>query len=184
MIKQVQTTRFLVLCLLVVVAAATRALPLLLPNIWNFTAVGALAIFAGSQFNNKSMAFIVPLAAMALSDVFIGNGFNLAVYTGFVAMVACGVFIRNKVNPSNIAMASIAGAVVFFLITNFAFLYSWYPRNAQGIIESYIMGLPFLRNMLIADVIYGVLLFGGFYFLEKRFPSLASIQIRGTATNN
>ncbi len=172
MIKQVQSSRFLTLSLLIILAACTRALPLLLPGIWNFTAVGALAIFAGAQMQNTKLSFIIPLAAMALSDLFIPNGFSPVVYAGFVAMVACGLFIRNRVNPSNIALASIAGAVVFYLITNFAFLYPWYPHNMQGIIESYLMGLPFLRNMLIADVIYGVLLFGSFYLLERKYPSL------------
>lgn len=174
--KQVQFSRFLILSLLVVAAAGTRALPLLLPNIWNFTAVGALAIFAGSQFKDKASAFLVPLAAMALSDVFLGNGFNVVVYAAFILMVACGVLIQNKVTPANVAKASLVGAVLFFLITNFAFLYSWYPHNLQGVIQSYIMGLPFLRNMLIADVIYGVVLFGGFYLLEKRYPTIASVK--------
>lgn len=172
MIKQVQSSRFLIISLLIILAACTRALPLLLPDIWNFTAVGALAVFAGSQLKNTRLAFIVPVAAMALSDLFIGGGFNAVVYAGFVAMVACGLFIRNKVSAANIALASICGAVIFFLITNFAFLYPWYPHNIQGVIQSYIMGLPFLRNMLLADIIYGTLLFGGFYLLEKRYPVL------------
>ena len=171
-----QTSRFFVLSLLVIAAAATRALPLLLPGIWNFTAVGALAVFAGSQFQDKRLAFIIPLAAMALSDMFIPSGFSPIVYAGFVAMVACGVAIRNKVNASNIALASIAGALIFFLITNFAFLYPWYPHNLNGVMLSYLAGLPFLRNMLIADVIYGVLLFGSFYLLERKYPSLASVK--------
>ena len=174
--NQAQSSRLLVLSLLVIAAAATRALPLLLPNTWNFTAVGALAIFAGSQFNNKAFAFLIPLAAMALSDVFLGNGFNLVVYTAFILMVACGVFIRNNVTATNVALASLVGAILFFLITNFAFLYPWYPHNLQGIIQSYIAGLPYLRNMLVADVIYGTFLFGGFYLLEKRYPALATIK--------
>ena len=173
MIKQVQTSRFLVLSLLVLLAAATRALPLLLPNIWNFTAVGALAIFAGSQIQNKALAFVIPVAAMLVSDIFIGiDPMRPVVYAGFIAMVACGLLIRNKVNVTNIGLASIAGALLFFLITNFAYFYSFYPHNAQGIIQSYIAGLPFLRNMLVADVIYGTLLFGSFYLLERKYPSL------------
>lgn len=172
MIKHVQSSRFLVLSLLVVVAAATRALPLLIPHLWNFTAVGALAVFAGAKFSNKTLAFVIPLAAMALSDIFLGNGFNVAVYTAFIAMVGCGILIRNNADVNNVALASIAGALLFFLITNFAFLYPSYPHNWNGIIQSYIMGLPFLRNMLTGDLIYGVLLFGGFYLLEKKYPSL------------
>ena len=96
MIQTIKTPRFLVLSLLILAAAATRALPLLVPHVWNFTAVGALAIFAGAQFSDKRLAFIMPLAAMAISDVFIGNGFSAIVYAGFVAMVACGFFLINQ----------------------------------------------------------------------------------------
>lgn len=176
MTKTVLSTRYLVLTGLILLAACTRALPLYIPHIWNFTAVGALAIFAGAQFQNRGIAFLVPLMAMALSDVFLGNGFNLVVYIGFIVMVACGMAIRGKVNPTSIALSSIAGAVFFFLITNFAFLYPWYPHNWSGVIQSYVMGLPFLRNMIIADAIYGTILFGGFYLLEKGFPKLAMVR--------
>ena len=176
MTKTVLSSRFLVLSGLVLLAACTRALPLYVPHIWNFTAVGALAIFAGAQFQNRATAILIPLMAMALSDVFLGSGFNPAVYFGFIVMVACGMAIRGKITPMSIALSSIAGAVFFFLITNFAFLYPWYPHNLEGVVQSYIMGLPFLRNMIIADAIYGTVLFGGFYLLEKGFPKLALVR--------
>ena len=86
--KDLLTPRFIVLSLLVIAAALTRALPYLIPHIWNFTAIGALAIFSGAQFSNRGLAFILPLAAMAISDIVIGNGFSVLVYIGFTAMVA------------------------------------------------------------------------------------------------
>lgn len=173
MMTQLKTTRFIVLCLLVLVAALTRIIPVYFPGAFNFTAVGALAVFAGAHIRDKRLAFFVPLLSMLISDAIIGfhEGMPI-VYAGFVAMVACGVLIRNKVAPGNIAWASIAGTVAFYLITNFAFLYPWYPHTMQGIIQSYAAGLPFLRNMLIADVIYGTILFGGFYLLERNFNSI------------
>lgn len=175
MINQVKSPRFLVLSLLVIAAAATRALPLLIPHIWNFTAVYALAVFAGSQFNNKILALAMPLAAMALSDLFIGDGFSVVVYAGFIAIVICGMMIHNRITVTSVGLASIAGAILFFLITNFSFIYpvSYYPRNLDGVIESYIMGLPFLRGAILSDIIYTPILFGGFYLLEKRYPAMA-----------
>jgi hypothetical protein len=175
MINQVRSPRFLVLSLLVIAAAATRAMPLIIPHIWNFTAVYALAIFAGAQFKNKVLALAMPLAAMALSDLFIGHGFSIVVYAGFIAIVMCGIMIQNHLTVTNIGLASVVGAILFFLITNFAFFYpvTQYPRNFSGVIQSYVMGLPFLRNAIIADIIYIPLLFGGFYLLEKRYPRLA-----------
>lgn len=173
--KDILTPRFIVLSLLVITAASTRALPYLIPNIWNFTAIGALAIFAGAQFSDKRFAFIMPVAAMAISDLFIGNGFSLLVYLAFAAMVACGFLLRNKVSPTNVVLASFISASVFYLITNFAFFYpsTLYPHNFSGIIASYTAALPFFRNMLIGNMVFSALLFGSFYLLTKRYSILA-----------
>ena len=173
--KNLITPRFIVLSLLVIAAALTRALPYLIPHIWNFTAIGALAIFSGAQFSNRGLAFILPLAAMAISDIVIGNGFSLLVYLGFAAMVACGFLVRSKVNVTNVVLASFISASVFFLITNFAFFYpvTLYPHNISGILTSYTAGLPFFRNMLIGNMVFSAVLFSSFYLLSKRYPVLA-----------
>lgn len=173
--KDILTPRFIVLSLLVIAAASTRALPYLIPHLWNFTAIGALAIFAGAQFSDKKLAFIMPLAAMAISDLFIGNGFSLIVYLGFTAMVACGFLVRQKVNVSNVVLASFISASVFYLITNFAFFYpvTMYPHNLSGILTSYAAALPFFRNMLIGNMVFSAILFSSFYLLVKRYPALA-----------
>src|SRR5690606_25538410 len=161
--KEMLSTRFIVLSLIVILAAATRALPYLIPHTWNFSAVYALGVFAGVHFKDKRLAFAMPLAAMAISDLFIGSGFILSVYIGFAAIVGCGIAIQNRATTSNVILASISGTVLFFLITNFAFLYpvTLYPHNLQGIITSYIMGIPFLRNALISDMIFVPVLFYG-----------------------
>lgn len=172
--KQIQSPRFIVLTLIVIAAALTRVLPLIIPHIWNFTAVGALAIFAGAQFRDKRLAFIMPLAAMALSDIFLGNGFSVLVYSGFIAMVACGFLIRNKASTINIVLASFISASVFYLITNFALFYPrYYSQDIAGIMTSYEAALPFFRNMLIGNLVYSAVLFGSFYLLSKRYPVLA-----------
>jgi hypothetical protein len=173
--KDLLTPRFIVLSLLVIAAALTRALPYLIPHIWNFTAIGALAIFSGAQFSNRGLAFILPLAAMAISDIVIGNGFSVLVYIGFTAMVACGFLVRSKVTVTNVVLASFISASVFFLITNFAFFYpaTLYPHNFSGILTSYAAGLPFFRNMLIGNMVFSAVLFSSFYLLSKRYPVLA-----------
>lgn len=173
---KIDSTRFIVLTVIVILAAFSRALPLVFDHTWNFTAVGALAIFAGAQFKDKRLAFIMPLAAMALADLlFLRNGFSLLVYTGFIAMVACGFLIRNKVNTMNVILASFISASVFYLITNFSFFYpiTLYPRSFEGIMASYTAALPFFRNMLLGNLVYSAVLFGGFALLAKRYPVLA-----------
>ncbi|MGB4776253.1 MAG: DUF6580 family putative transport protein [Daejeonella sp.] len=175
MIKQLISPRFITLSIIIILAALTRALPLFIPHIWNFTAVGALAIFSGAQFRDNRLALIMPLAAMGLSDLFLGNGFSLVVYTGFLLMVICGILIRNNKSIANVVLASVSAAVVFYLFTNFAFFYpaTTYPRNLAGITTSYIMAFPFLNNMIIGNLVYGSALFGLFYILKNRYPVLA-----------
>ncbi|MBC7745656.1 MAG: hypothetical protein H7096_11185 [Flavobacterium sp.] len=176
MIQFIKSPRFLILTAIIICAALTRALPLFIPHIWNFTAIGALAIFSGAQFNDKRLAFVMPLAAMALSDLFLGNGFSMLVYLAFTVMVVCGFLIRNKKSVPNIILSSIGGAISFYLITNFAFFYSpsLYPHNLEGIMASYIAALPFLNNMVAGNLVYGTILFGSFYILTKRYPALAA----------
>ena len=60
--------RYWVLVPLIIVPAALRwsGLP------WNIVPIGALALFVGVQFRQKSLAFLVPLCAMFLADVGLG----------------------------------------------------------------------------------------------------------------
>lgn len=76
-----------------------------------------------------------------------------------------------------VIVSSLAASAIFFLVTNFAFLYSNYPHNFSGILESYINGLPFLRGTLMGDMFYSVALFGGYelanFFVKNNRKTLA-----------
>ena len=57
--------RPLVICLLIVAPAFLR----MLTFEWNVVPIGALALFCGAQFRNRSLAFAIPLLSMLLGDV-------------------------------------------------------------------------------------------------------------------
>src|SRR5678816_3876707 len=80
--------RTVLLVALILGAAALR----LVPHPSNFTPIGALALFAGAQFDDKRWAaFIIPLAAMLLSDIVIGVHSGMPViYLAFAAIVCMG----------------------------------------------------------------------------------------------
>ena len=61
-----------------------------------------------------------------------------------------------------ILTSSLGASAIFFLVTNFAFLYSNYPHDLHGIIQAYVNGLPFLRGTLLGDMFYSLALFGGY----------------------
>ena len=44
----------------------------ILPHPWNFTPVGAMALFAGAKLGRSWKAFLLPLVALFAGDLFVG----------------------------------------------------------------------------------------------------------------
>jgi hypothetical protein len=172
----------LVLAGLIVVAALTR----LLPHPPNFSPVEAIALFGGAYFASRQWAAVVPLLAMLVSDLALGalHGADYASYLGgtsFWSVYACialsvvlGFGLRGKVSGARVIGYSLAGSVLFFVVTNFGAWLSdpMYPRTAAGLAAAYVAGIPFFRWSVLGTLAYGAILFGGFALLRRQLPSL------------
>ena len=167
------TPRFIVIVSVIFAAALLR----LIPHWPNFTPIAGIALFAGTYIGRKHLAFIIPLAAMLLSDLFLGlHQTMLAVYISFALIVGLGFLLRKRVGVISVLSASIVSSLLFFLVTNFAAWQSGmmpYPMNFTGLIEAYAAGLPFLNNGILGDLFYNTVFFGGFYFVTRKYPQLA-----------
>ncbi len=157
----------------------------LIPHWPNFTPIAAMALFGGAYIGRKYIAFLIPLAALLLSDLIIGFHSNMiAVYMSFVLIVAIGFFLRKNIKVTTVITASLGSSILFFLITNFA---AWlaspfYPANFAGLMQSYVAGLAFFNdgsygisfflNEVFGTLFYSGVLFGSFYFVTKKFPAL------------
>lgn len=146
----------------------------LLPHLWNFAPITAVAIFAG-MYLPKKQALALPLAARFVSDLFLGffsPVLMLAVYFCHLFGAALGIWVRKDKSLTRVIGAPVISAAVFFFITNFAWFYSTYPHNLSGIILAYTNGLPFLRGTLLGDVAYTLALVGGYeavlYYQARR----------------
>src|SRR5258708_30613914 len=129
--------RLTVLIGVVLAAAMSR----LIPHPPNFTPVAALALFGGANFADKRTAFLVPLAALLLSDLFLGfSGLTLVVYGSFALIVCLGFWLRRRCIVGPITAATLSGAVVFFILTNLGVwaLSSLHPRTCNGPAVCYI----------------------------------------------
>ncbi|WP_242119358.1 DUF6580 family putative transport protein [Aestuariivivens sediminicola] len=154
-----------IIILFVVVAAFFR----LVPHIPNVTPITAMALFSGVYFSNRKLAFIVPLSAMFLSDLFLGlTTISIFVYLGFVLVGMIGMITR-KMNLKSILLSSI----LFFLITNFGVWLLSYPKSISGIIECYTLAIPFFRNALIGDLFFAGVMYYGYEFVSKRIVKTA-----------
>ncbi len=138
----------------------------LVPHMPNFAPIAAFAIFTGAYMSKKT-GLLFLLLVMLISDFFIGfYDFRLmaVVYASFFAVAAIGWIIKKDKNISSIALGSLSGSLLFYLTTNYAVwaFSSWYSHNLNGLISSYAMGLPFLKNSLLGDLFYTGVFFASY----------------------
>jgi hypothetical protein len=163
--------RAILALVLLLVAAALR----MAPHPWNFTPIGAMALFSGAIFKDRRLSFIFPLLALLAGDIFIGlHKLMLVVYASFAVSVVIGFWLRQHRTVTRITFATLLGAIQFFGITNFAVwaLGNFYPHRRQGLVACYVAGIPFFWNTLAGDAFYAFLLFGSFALAERLFPAL------------
>jgi Family of unknown function (DUF6580) len=174
--KDLINPKFFTLTMMTLAAAFTR----LIPHYPNFTAVGAMALFGGAYFSKKYFAFIVPMAALLVSDLLIGFYAGMwVVYLSFALIVVIGMQIGQTKKPGRVLLASVSASVSFFLITNFALFPPniIYPQNFTGIMESYTAAIPFFSYTLLGDLFYVGVMFGIFEIAKTKFPVLAKANI-------
>jgi len=154
---------------LVLLAAVLR----ILPHPWNFTPIGAMALFSGSVFRDKWQKVLFPLIALFAGDVAVGfHKLMFVVYLSFMLSVILGMWIGEDRKPFRIASAALLGAIQFFLFTNFAIwtTFDTYPRTLAGLTACYVAAVPFFWNTLAGDAAYAALLFGGYALAERYLP--------------
>ncbi len=133
------------------------------PHPPNAVPIVAMALFAGAFFSNRIHAYLVPLVAMILSDLILGfHSTVLYVYAGIMATVVIGSFL-NQVTVYRVGLAAVIASIAFFLITNFGawMHHNMYSQDLNGLLQAYVAGIPFLRNSLIANLIFSYLVFYG-----------------------
>lgn len=163
----------LVGAILITIAVFSRV-ALHLPNV---AALGAVGLFAGFYFQG-SRAFLVPLLSVLISDLFIGFydiGVMAFVYAAWLAPVFIGRshlafrVLNNWVDKIlTIGGKALAASFVFYLISNLGvWLFSgMYHLTFAGLIECYLLAVPFLRATIVGDLVFSGLLFGAFYLLS------------------
>lgn len=179
-------SNLLILFVLVVVAALYR--------VWDSRPMGfapqiAMALFAGSVSKDKKFAFLFPILSMFISDLLYQflysqgltsiKGFysgQIVNYLLIASVTVIGFFI-NKNRISQIVFGSLAGAVYYFLISNFTVWIGGgldinnqpYPRSFNGLLFCYTEALPFFKWSLLSTLVFNGIFFGSFYILGKSF---------------
>ena len=180
--------------ILVISAVAVAALFRLIPHWPNFTPMASIALMGGALVANRFLGFIIPLIAFFISDIltislinyqwitveeYFNSPSTLLLYLSFIAITAIGFLLRNRQSWTNLASASLASALVFFFLSNFAvWLSNSLPKTFSGLLATYELGIPFFSYNLLGNVFYTFLFFGIFHFVLSKNPKLAKETVR------
>jgi hypothetical protein len=170
------TPGFLLLTGMVLAAAFVR----LIPHPPNFAPIAAMALFGGAYFTKKWAAFLVPLAAMFITDLFLGFHATMwAVYLSFILIVTLGMVLIKQKKIGNIFIASISASVLFFVITNFGVWITtpYFEKTGAGLAAAYTAAIPFFHHTLLGDLFFVAIIFGAYELIKARFPQLAESKI-------
>jgi len=150
---------------MIVLAVITR----LLPHPPNVAPITGIALFAGYSFNDKRMAFLLPLVCMFITDIFLGFHMIMPfVYLAFMGISYMGIN-SEKIGNGTILKSS----TLFFVLTNFGVWLMGYSHTIQGLITCYTLALPFFVNTIIGDLFFTHSLSYSFSKLEERYPVLS-----------
>jgi hypothetical protein len=177
-------SNLLVLFILILACALYR--------VWDSRPMGfapqiAMALFAGSISKDKRFAFLFPILSLFISDLLYQFLYSqgLSTIKGFyhgqwqnyllIASITIIGFFINKNKIGQIFVGSLAGAVYFFLISNFMVWVGggWdinnqpYPRSFSGLMLCYSEALPFFKWSVLSTLLFNGIFFGSFYLLGK-----------------
>lgn len=156
----------------------------------NFTAMTAVAVTGGMLFGKRIMAILLPLLALFVSDLIINNTLYAYLghtwltegagwlYASYLLIALLGSLQLHKSSTVHLALSGILGSILFFVITNFGAWFGnpFYPQNFAGLMESYVMGLPFLFNQVVGTLFYiGVIV--GLQYVSQGNKTLSKVRV-------
>lgn len=171
-----------------VLAAATARIVNAEMQLYNFVPVAAISLFSGALLKqNRPLAFLIPLLGQFVADIY----FQLFTFTpGFYSIIdqvftygaiagaaSIGLLMKN-IRPVAAILGLLGASAVFFIVSNLGyFLNGWNGYSVQGLVKTYVDAIPFYRNSFVADMLGGVVLFGG-YFTVRRMLAAKAVTAR------
>jgi len=151
-----------------------------------FTPIGAMALFGGAYFSGNFKPFAFPLLTLFVSDLILSftvfSSFRSGLlYTGwywtygaFALMTLAGKFIIKDVTFKNVVISVITATLIHWLVSDIGGCLR--EPNASAMLSTYIQRLitaiPYEWKFLGGTAIYSAIMFGGFEWIQKKFPAL------------
>ncbi len=180
-----KSSNFLVVSVIILITSLLR----LVPGIDNFNPFTSIALFGSAYFIKQKWAYIIPLAAIYLSDFILNNtilrGFYpnheglvffseymISVYIAYILIIGFGKRLFSAVSKKTVLIGVLGSTAIFYLLTNFG---AWvspisiYPKTIDGLLTCMIAGIPFVQASFLSNLIFSSLLFGGYELFKSRY---------------
>lgn len=171
-------------CTILVVLAVVSRIINTETHWYGFAPVVAISLFSGALLKNKGYAYLLPLAAYLLSDIFLAlftdtQGFyglsQFFVYGAMALVVLLGTQMRRP-KALRILGFTLGGSAIFWIVSNLGvFAAGYYGYSFAGLSTTYLMAIPFYTpmgtdmfvNAFVGDLLFSGLLFGAFALLSQ-----------------
>ena len=162
----------------------------LIPHTDNFVPVFAMILFSTVHLKNKWNAILISIGALWLSDLYINNWGRYADYHNefllfsspinylayiLIALIGIQMF-KKSISLPKVFSSSLLAGIIFFIVSNFSV---WlHPLYVKSLWACYIDAIPFFRATLASNIFFSILLFGGYYLLQKDIQILKLRHIK------
>ena len=154
----------------------------------NFSPIGAIGIFGGAYFNKKWKAFALPLLILFISDFILHQTVFKAyssgilysgwywVYGAFVLMTVTGRWLLKTVTVNLFLISVFTSVLIHWTVTD---LGVWigsktYTQDFNGYMACLVNAIPYELRFLTGTLAYGVILFGLFEWMKRKYPALVA----------
>jgi ammonia channel protein AmtB len=125
-----------------------------LPHPVNFSGTLALMIYAGRSGRNQRLLWILTPLLVLASDYFLGmyDGISM-VYAAYAFCLISGMLIARG-RFISFFFSGLISSAVFFVLSNYGVwnFTSLYPHDQMGLLQCYVMALPFFHNTVVSTM--------------------------------
>ncbi|MBE8163118.1 MAG: hypothetical protein HAW63_03945 [Bdellovibrionaceae bacterium] len=145
------------------VIAITR----LIPHPPNFSPIIAILIWSSSLNLKPKTLMQLLFGTLIISDAFLGFYSFMWIIYPIYFLLTFGIYWylkHQKTSIKNISVLGLSSSVGFFLLSNLGvfFTSNLYPISIDGLLQCYIMALPFFQNTLASTFVF----LASFYAIE------------------
>ncbi|MFN7824538.1 MAG: DUF6580 family putative transport protein [Pseudobdellovibrionaceae bacterium] len=156
----------------VLVWLSIAALSRFMPHPPNATAIGAMALLGAFYLQPRWLSLFLPLVALFLTDLVLGFH-NTMIWTYGAFALISWISYQKKFSVKNLGLSSFAASTLFFVVSNFGvFVTGAYGFSWAGLVNCYVMAIPFFGYQLAGDLFYSTLIVGSYHFFFAREKAL------------